>query len=50
MSACTHLDQIKDVKPSSKGCEESSSTGHPVIRSLERGEDWRRCYVDNAVV
>jgi uncharacterized UBP type Zn finger protein len=22
-------------------------TGHPVIRSFERGEVWRWCYVDN---
>ena len=26
------------------------STGHPIIRSLERGEDWRWCYVDEALV
>jgi uncharacterized UBP type Zn finger protein len=22
-------------------------TGHPVIKSLESGEDWEYCYVDN---
>jgi uncharacterized UBP type Zn finger protein len=26
------------------------STGHPIIRSLERGEDWRWCYVDEVLV
>jgi len=27
MRTCTHLDQIKDVKPSAKGCEECLKTG-----------------------
>jgi uncharacterized UBP type Zn finger protein len=26
------------------------ATNHPIIRSFERGEDWRWCYVDQAVV
>ncbi|WP_188941395.1 UBP-type zinc finger domain-containing protein [Nakamurella endophytica] len=26
------------------------STGHPVMRTAEPGEDWRWCYVDRAVV
>jgi tellurite resistance protein TerC len=25
-------------------------TGHPIIRSLERGENWKWCYVDRAVI
>nr|WP_239093055.1 UBP-type zinc finger domain-containing protein [Micromonospora andamanensis] len=25
-------------------------TGHPLIRSLEEGEDWRYCYIDGALV
>lgn len=25
-------------------------TGHPIMRSLERGDDWRWCYIDRAVV
>jgi hypothetical protein len=42
------------------GCCESSknkhaekhfhASGHPIIRSLERGERWRWCYIDNAVI
>jgi tellurite resistance protein TerC len=42
------------------GCCESSknkhaekhfhATGHPIIRSLERGEHWKWCYIDNAVI
>lgn len=27
MSDCTHLDQVKDVTPSSKGCEECLKAG-----------------------
>ena len=26
------------------------ATGHPIIRSFERGEDWRWCYVDNDMI
>lgn len=77
---CSHLDQIRDVPPSSEGCEECLRTGdswvhlrlcltcghvgccdqsknkhatkhfhttnHPVIKSLEPGENWLWCYVD----
>jgi tellurite resistance protein TerC len=84
MTSCTHLDQIKDVKPNTRGCEECLKTGdtwvqlrlclscghvgccdssknkhatrhfhgtrHPIIRTLQPGESWRWCYVDNAAV
>jgi uncharacterized UBP type Zn finger protein len=78
---CTHeKDHAKNVKPTSKGCEDCLKTGdtwvhlrmclecghvgccdssknrharahfhttqHPLIRSAERGEDWRWCYID----
>ncbi|HKC12203.1 MAG TPA: UBP-type zinc finger domain-containing protein, partial [Vicinamibacteria bacterium] len=77
---CSHLRNIRDVRPSASGCEDCLRTGsewlhlrlclecghvgccdsspnrhatkhfqqtaHPVIRSLEPGEDWRWCYVD----
>ena len=80
MAQCKHLDQIRDVKPKSKGCEEClkvgdtwvhlreclvcgnvgccddsnnkhatkhfRATGHPIITSLEPGEDWKWCYID----
>ncbi|MCC7164449.1 MAG: UBP-type zinc finger domain-containing protein [Anaerolineae bacterium] len=26
------------------------ATKHPIVQSLERGEDWRWCYVDNEYV
>ncbi|MPY95903.1 MAG: hypothetical protein GEV08_23455 [Acidimicrobiia bacterium] len=82
--ACTHLDQIADVTPSSSGCAaclaqgdtwvhlrmcltcgnvgccDSSKNrhasahfrevGHPVMRSIEPGETWRWCYVDDVSV
>ena len=81
---CSHLDQIKrvkpPVKPKTKGCEEClkmgdswvhlrlclscghvgccddsknkhatkhfRSTKHAIVRSLEKGENWMWCYVD----
>ena len=77
---CSHLDQIRDVTPSSEGCEDclrigswwvhlrlcmicghvaccdsspnqhaskhAATTGHPIVRSLEPGEDWMWCYID----
>jgi uncharacterized UBP type Zn finger protein len=80
MDECGHLDQIRDVKPSTDGCEECLKVGgtwvhlrlclscghvgccdssqhkhatkhfhragHPLVRSLEPGEDWGWCYVD----
>lgn len=84
MAVCTHLDQIEEVSPNSKGCEECLKTGdswvhlrlcmkcghvgccdssknkhatahfrsstHPIVRSLEPGEDWMWCYVDEELV
>ncbi|MBN9661626.1 MAG: UBP-type zinc finger domain-containing protein [Acidobacteria bacterium] len=78
--SCSHLDQIKAVKPHTDGCEEclklgaqwvhlrlcltcghvgccDSSEGkhatkhfhskhHPIIQSLEPGEEWKWCFVD----
>ena len=80
---CTHLDQIRDVKPSANGCEDClriggrwvhlrmclvcghagccddspnrharahfQSSGHPIETSLERGEHWKYCFVDDAL-
>ena len=77
---CSHLDQIQNVRPQARGCEECLKTGdtwvhlrmclvcghvgccdssrgkhaskhfhatqHPVMRSIERGERWGWCYVD----
>lgn len=82
MPECTHLQDIREIRPRSAGCEEclkmgeswlhlrlcltcghvgccDSSPGrhatkhfrktyHPLIRSLEPGENWAWCYVDQA--
>jgi tellurite resistance protein TerC len=83
-TACTHADRVRDVEPSSSGCEEClrlgerwvhlrmclscghvgccdssknkhasahfRATGHPVMRSIEAGENWRWCFVDQVVL
>ena len=77
---CTHLNQVNEVTPSAKGCEDCLRMGgmwvhlrlcmqcghvgccddspnrhatkhfhettHPIIKSLEPGEDWGWFYVD----
>ncbi|XXF76101.1 cation:proton antiporter [Myxococcaceae bacterium GXIMD 01537] len=81
---CGHLEQIRPVRPGTKGCEEClrlgdkwvhlrlclscghvgccddstnkhatrhhAETGHPLIRSLEPGEDWGWCYEDKVTL
>ena len=81
---CSHLDQIHDVKPHTRGCEEClkmgdtwvhlrlcltcghvgccdssknkhatkhfHGTNHPLVQSLEPGEDWVWCYVDQVMM
>ena len=81
---CTHLDQIRKVKPSAKGCEDCLKIGgtwvhlrmcmecghvgccdssenkhatkhfhktkHPIMRSIEPGESWGWCYIDEVEV
>lgn len=81
---CTHLDQVRNVKPHTHGCEECLKMGdtwvqlrlcrtcghvgccdssknkhatkhfhatkHPIITSLEPGEDWSWCYADEVLV
>ena len=81
---CTHLHTIRDVTPSSEGCEDCLRTGstwmhlrlcltcghvgccdqspnkhatahfhaeqHPLIQSIEPGEDWLWCYVDDVMM
>ena len=77
---CSHVSQIQDVTPNTRGCEECLETGdswvhlrlcltcghvgccdssknrhatkhfhgshHPLVRSIEPGEDWVWCYAD----
>lgn len=84
MAGCTHVDQIQDVTPHTRGCEECLQRGdkwvhlrlcmtcghvgccdssknkhatkhfhrshHPIVQSMEPGEDWMWCYVDQLVL
>jgi len=77
---CTHTDQIRNLKPKVRGCEECLKMGdtwvhlrlcescghvgccdssknkhatkhfratkHPIVKSIEPGESWFWCYVD----
>jgi uncharacterized UBP type Zn finger protein len=36
--------------PHRHATEHFEETGHPLIQSFERGEDWIWCYVDEAIV
>jgi uncharacterized UBP type Zn finger protein len=42
---CGHVGCCDD-SPGRHATAHSRSTGHPIIRSLEPGEDWSWCYVD----
>jgi hypothetical protein len=58
MIACTHLDRIHQITSSSNGCEEclrgSDTWVHLreclIVRSFQRGESRRWCYVDEILV
>lgn len=84
MRECKHLDQIKEVTPNTKGCEECMAAGekwmhlrlcltcghvgccdssknkhatqhyhgsqHPIVQSIEPGEDWAWCYPDQMML
>lgn len=39
-----------DSSPYRHGTAHFETTGHPVMRSFEPGEDWRWCFVDKALV
>ena len=46
---CGHM-ACCDSSPRRHASAHSRALGHPVVRSAEPGEDWRWCYVDEAVV
>jgi uncharacterized UBP type Zn finger protein len=80
MAECTHLDQVRNPVPHTRGCEEClkigdtwvhlrlcmtcghvgccdssrnrhaskhyRAAGHPIVRSLEQGEEWGWCFID----
>ena len=83
MPICFHADEVREVTPSARGCEEClkmgspwvhlrlcrtcghvgccdsslyqhatkhfEATGHPVMRSIQPGEAWRWCFVDEEI-
>jgi uncharacterized UBP type Zn finger protein len=44
---CGHVGCCDD-SPNRHATAHSHSSGHPLIRSLEPGEDWTWCYLDEA--
>ena len=45
---CTQCGQVGccDSSPNKHASGHAATTGHPVVRSIEPGEDWLWCYVD----
>ena len=39
-----------DSSPNKHASAHAATIGHPIVRSLEPGEDWRWCYVDEQLV
>jgi uncharacterized UBP type Zn finger protein len=39
-----------DSSPNMHATEHFEETGHPLIQSFERGEDWVWCYVDEVLI
>jgi uncharacterized UBP type Zn finger protein len=39
-----------DQSPNRHATKHFYATEHPIIRSLEPGEDWRWCYIDEVLV
>jgi uncharacterized UBP type Zn finger protein len=39
-----------DSSPGKHATKHFRETGHPIVRSLERGEDWGWCYVDQEML
>ncbi|MEY9969525.1 hypothetical protein ABIA33_007614, partial [Streptacidiphilus sp. MAP12-16] len=39
-----------DASPMRHGRGHAATVGHPIVQSFESGEDWRWCYVHEAMV
>lgn len=39
-----------DSSPNRHASKHAHAAGHPIIRSLEPGEDWMWCYIDEVVL
>jgi hypothetical protein len=57
---CTHLDQIRPVKPKAKGCEECLKTGDTWLHlrlclscghvgCCDSSKNWMWCYIDEVM-
>lgn len=52
-ATCEHLDQIRVIATDETTCgasKHAKQTEHPIAGSLERGEVWQWCYVDEVIV
>jgi hypothetical protein len=47
--SCGHVGCC-DSSPNRHATAHAESSGHPIIRSVQPGEDWAWCYVDQAVM
>lgn len=47
--SCGHVGCC-DSSPERHASKHFNSTGHPIVRSFQPGEDWRWCYVDELIV
>jgi uncharacterized UBP type Zn finger protein len=47
--SCGHVGCC-DSSPGTHARRHAAGAGHPIIRSFEPGEDWRYCFVDEAMV
>ena len=45
---CGHIGCC-DSSPNKHATAHFESTGHPIVRSAERGEDWSWCYADEVM-
>ena len=39
-----------DSSPEKHASAHFEATGHPIVRSFEKGEKWRWCYVDKVMI
>ena len=39
-----------DSSPNTHASKHAASASHPIVRSLEPGEDWEWCYIDEVVL
>ena len=43
--SCGHV-ACCDSSPNQHASKHAAASGHPIVTSLERGEDWSWCYLD----